>query len=66
MADVTAQSTKIRVRQMYSGLGRKKNQIASLKGLGLNKVGRSRTLENTPSVRGMINRVSHLVKVDLI
>ena len=38
-------------------------QEATLKGLGLNKLHRQRTLEDTPSVRGMINKVQHLVRV---
>ena len=40
------------------------DQQATLKGLGLNKRHRSRVLEDTPSVRGMINKVRHLVRVD--
>ncbi|MGB2468202.1 MAG: 50S ribosomal protein L30, partial [Candidatus Puniceispirillaceae bacterium] len=36
----------------------------TLIGLGLNKIGRTRDLEDTPSVRGMINKVKHLVRVD--
>jgi large subunit ribosomal protein L30 len=35
-----------------------------LVGLGLNKIGRTKVLEDTPSVRGMINKVAHLVRVD--
>ncbi|KAB2912984.1 MAG: 50S ribosomal protein L30 [Hyphomicrobiaceae bacterium] len=38
-------------------------QEQTLIGLGLNKIGRQRTLEDTPAVRGMINRISHLVRV---
>ncbi|MEO1324954.1 MAG: 50S ribosomal protein L30, partial [Pseudomonadota bacterium] len=38
-------------------------QRQTLVGLGLNKMGRTRTLEDTPAVRGMINKVSHLVEV---
>lgn len=56
------QST-VTVRQIRSGLGRKKDQQATLVGLGLGKMNRSRTLEDTPSVRGMINKVKHLVEV---
>lgn len=39
-------------------------QRATLRGLGLRRIGRSRELENTPSVRGMIKAVLHLVKVE--
>lgn len=49
--------------QVGSPLGRKHDQQATLIGLGLNKLHRERTLEDTPSVRGMINKVKHLVKV---
>ena len=54
----------VRVTQVRSGLGRKKNQIESLTGLGLGKLHRTRELEDTPSVRGMIDRVKHLVVVE--
>ena len=52
------------VEQTGSPIGRRDDQEATLKGLGLNKRHRSRTLEDTPSVRGMIRKVQHLVKVD--
>lgn len=54
---------KVTVRQVRSGLGRKKDQIATLQGLGLGKLNRTKTLEDTPSVRGMIVKVKHLVEV---
>jgi len=53
----------VTVTQVKSGAGRGHAQEATLKGLGLNKINRSNTLEDTPSVRGMINSVKHLVKV---
>ncbi len=53
----------ITVEQIGSPIGRQKYQRATLVGLGLNKLHRRRTLEDTPSVRGMIKKVSHLVKV---
>ena len=49
--------------QTGSPIGRRFDQEATLKGLGLNKMHRRRTLEDTPAVRGMINKVKHLVKV---
>ena len=58
-----AKNATVTVRQVRSGLGRKKDQIATLTGLGLGKVNRERTLEDTPAVRGMINKVKHLVEV---
>ena len=59
-----AEGKKIRVTQTGSHIGRTDDQRATLIGLGLNKLHRSRELEDTPSVRGMINKVRHLVRVD--
>jgi large subunit ribosomal protein L30 len=53
----------VKVTQVRSGLGRKKDQIQTLAGLGLGKLWRSRELEDTQAVRGMISRVKHLVEV---
>ncbi|MFT3725148.1 MAG: 50S ribosomal protein L30 [Hyphomonadaceae bacterium] len=53
----------LRVRQVKSPQRREASQRATLVGLGLNKVSRERELEDTPSVRGMIAKVSHLVEV---
>jgi large subunit ribosomal protein L30 len=53
----------IRVRQVKSPSRREASQRATLVGLGLNKMHRKRTLEDTPSVRGMIAAVQHLVRV---
>jgi large subunit ribosomal protein L30 len=53
----------ITVRQIASANRRPTVQTQTLVGLGLNKLGRQRVLEDTPSVRGMINSVSHLVRV---
>ena len=55
--------SKVTVRQTGSPIRRTKDQRATLAGLGLNKMGRTSTLEDTPSVRGMIAKVSHLVEV---
>ncbi|HEY6335405.1 MAG TPA: 50S ribosomal protein L30 [Alphaproteobacteria bacterium] len=54
----------VRVTQIGSPIGREGYQRATLIGLGLNKMHRSAELEDTPSVRGMIARVHHLVKVE--
>jgi large subunit ribosomal protein L30 len=54
---------KVTVRQTGSPIRRTKDQRATLAGLGLNRVGRVSTLEDTPSVRGMIAKVHHLVEV---
>ena len=53
----------ITVVQTGSPIRRKKDQRATLSGLGLNRIGRSSTLEDTPSVRGMIAKVHHLLEV---
>jgi len=54
----------VTVRQIASAAGRQSNQRATLKGLGLDKLNRVRTLPDTPAVRGMIARVHHLVRVE--
>jgi large subunit ribosomal protein L30 len=53
----------VTVVQTGSPIGRRSDQEATLKGLGLNKRHRQRTLEDTPAVRGMIRKVQHLVRV---
>ena len=53
----------VTVRQIASAIGRAPDQKQTLVGLGLNKIGRERTLEDTPTVRGMINKVGHLVEI---
>jgi len=55
---------KVRVTQTGSPIRREADQRATLIGLGLNKMNKTRELEDTPSVRGMINKVKHLVRVD--
>ncbi len=57
-------ASKVRVTQVRSGAHRKKDQRATLRGLGLGKMRRTRELENTPAVRGMVNKVSHLLEVE--
>lgn len=54
----------IKVTQTGSSIGRPKRQLATLKGLGLGKMHRTRELEDTPAVRGMITKVQHLVRVE--
>lgn len=54
----------VTVTQTGSPIGRRSDQRATLVGLGLNKMHRTRTLEDTPAVRGMINKVKHLVSVE--
>ncbi len=54
----------VRVTQIKSAIRRPRDQQATLVGLGLNKINRTRELPDTPSVRGMINKVAHLVRVE--
>ena len=54
----------LKITQIGSPIGRQDYQRATLKGLGLDKLHRSRILEDTPAVRGMIARVQHLVRVE--
>lgn len=58
-----AQKT-LRVTQVKSSIGYKNDQLATLKSLGLGKIGRSHDLVDNESVRGMIFKVKHLVKVE--
>lgn len=53
----------VTVEQIGSPLRRPSDQRATLVGLGLNKMNRRKVLEDTPAVRGMIAKVSHLVRV---
>ena len=57
-------NVNVTITQTGSPIGRRKDQRQTLIGLGLNKLNRTRTLEDTPSVRGMINKVKHLVRVE--
>lgn len=64
MAKTKTATKTVTVVQVASPIGRQKDQRATLIGLGLNKLNRARQLEDTPSVRGMIAKVSHLVRVE--
>lgn len=57
-------SGKVKVTQVVGSIARRADQEATLIGLGLNKRHKSRVLEDTPSVRGMIYKVRHLLKVE--
>lgn len=57
---------RIRVTQIGSPIGRRSDQRQTLIGLGLNKMHRVRELEDTPAVRGMATKVSHLVRIEEI
>ena len=59
-----AEKKTVIVTQTGSPIGRKHDQRETLVGLGLNKLNRTRELEDTPAVRGMIAKVAHLVRVE--
>ena len=54
----------VKITQVGSPIGRPKDQRATLIGLGLNKMNRTKNVEDTPSVRGMIDKVRHLLRVE--
>ena len=53
----------IRVKLVKSGIGRTQRQKDTLRGMGLNKLQKVVTLEDTPAIRGMVKKVEHLVQV---
>ncbi|HET8612183.1 MAG TPA: 50S ribosomal protein L30 [Sphingomonas sp.] len=59
-----ASAKTIKVTQTGSPIRREKDQRATLIGLGLNKMHKTRELQDTPEVRGMIRKVQHMVKVE--
>jgi len=61
---MSAATKTVKVTQTGSPIGRPKDQRATLVGLKLNKMNRTSELEDTPAVRGMIDKVSHLVRVE--
>lgn len=58
-----SEKATVTIRQIGSPIRRKADQRATLVGLGLNRMGRESTLEDTPSVRGMIAKVAHMLQV---
>ncbi|MGI8724902.1 MAG: 50S ribosomal protein L30 [Methyloceanibacter sp.] len=62
MADTSAKKTIV-VEQIGSPIRRPSSQRATLIGLGLNKMHKRRTLIDTPQVRGMVAKISHLVRI---
>jgi len=57
---------KIRIKQIGSPIGRRKDQEETLIALGLNKIGRMREHIDNGSIRGMVNKVKHLVQVEAV
>lgn len=58
-----ADKKTLMVRQTASPIRRPKDQAATLKGLGLGRIGKERELEDTPAIRGMIRKVAHMVEI---
>ena len=61
--ETNAAKTTVTLEQVSSSIGRPASQRQTLVGLGLNKIGRRSSVEDTPAVRGMIAKVAHLVRV---
>lgn len=59
----TAKNT-VRITQIRSAHKRVPSQLKTLIGLGLNKLHRTRELEDTPAVRGMIEKIKHLIRIE--
>jgi large subunit ribosomal protein L30 len=59
-----SQAGRVRLRWVKSAIGQDRRQRATLRGLGLRRLQQTVELENTPSVRGMIDKVKHLVVVE--
>jgi large subunit ribosomal protein L30 len=64
MAKGETKKNTVTVVQIGSAIGRRYDQEQTLRGLGLNKRHRRRVLEDTPAVRGMINKVRHLLRIE--
>lgn len=62
----TEAKKQIKVTQLKSPIGRCGDQRQTLVGLGLNKIRKTRILEDTPSVRGMTKKVAHLISVETV
>ncbi len=58
-----SKNSKLIVKQIKSAIGRQGYQRKTLIGLGLNKINKQRELDDTPSIRGMIEKVKHLVEI---
>lgn len=57
---------KVKLTQIASAIGRKQDQRKTLIGLGLNKMNKTSTLQDTDAVRGMIKKVNHLISVEFV
>jgi large subunit ribosomal protein L30 len=63
MAEASDQGSLL-VTQVHSGIGSKPKHRATLRALGLGKIGRSRTVADRPEIRGMLSSIAHLVTVE--
>ena len=63
-AGARAKSGALRVKQVKSGIGFEVSQKRTLRALGLEKLGRVRVVPDNPQIRGMIDKVRHLVEVE--
>ena len=63
MSDKDTTQATVKIKLVKSIAGTRESHRATVRGLGLRKTGSTRTLEDTPAVRGMINKVSYLVEV---
>jgi large subunit ribosomal protein L30 len=61
---MAAENKMVRVTYFKSAIGYKKDQKATIAAMGFKKLGQTLELKDTPSLRGMIRKVSHLVKVE--
>jgi large subunit ribosomal protein L30 len=57
-------TAKIKITQTGSPIGRKPGQRDTLKALGLNKIDRASVVDDTPSIRGMVRKVQHLIRIE--
>jgi large subunit ribosomal protein L30 len=64
LKDKKMAAKKIKITQIRSSIGRPENQKRTLVALGLNKINRSREVEASPQVLGMVRTVAHLLKVE--
>ncbi len=63
MTDKTKNSATVKVKLVKSIAGTRESHRATVRGLGLRKLNSESTLEDTPAVRGMINKISYLLRV---
>ena len=56
---------QIKVTLVRSGIGKNKKTRETLKGLGLTRLNKTVSLNNTPAIRGMINKVSYMVRIEI-